>query len=270
MSLKCLVLARGVGRRMKAADEAAGLSEAQRRVADAGLKAMMPVGGRSFLDYVLSSLADAGYRDVGLVIGPDHHHIRRYFEIESPPQRVRVQFLIQAKPLGTADALLAADIWIGDSAFIVLNADNLYPVEALRALSALDGPGLPVFDQGQLIASSNIPVSRVAAFALVELDADGCLARIVEKPGEATIAAAGSRALVSMNCWRFDRRIFSACRDVPRSARGEFELPQAVGLAIERGVRFRAVPAHGPVLDLSARSDVAEVARRLAGVEPRP
>jgi dTDP-glucose pyrophosphorylase len=76
--------------------------------------------------------------------------------------------------------------------------------------------------------------------------------------------------LVSMNCWRFDSRIFSACRDVPRSRRGEFELPEAVGLAVARGVMFRALRAAGPVLDLSRRSDTADVEQRLAGVEPRP
>jgi dTDP-glucose pyrophosphorylase len=73
-----------------------------------------------------------------------------------------------------------------------------------------------------------------------------------------------------MNCWRFDNRIFEACRDVPRSARGEFELPQAVMLAVERGVRFRAVPANAAVLDLSRRGDAAELSRRLAGVVPEP
>ena len=73
-----------------------------------------------------------------------------------------------------------------------------------------------------------------------------------------------------MNCWRFDGRIFEACRAVTRSARGEFELPEAVALAARRGVRFRAIPAAGPVLDLSRRADTADVERRLAGVDPRP
>ena len=73
-----------------------------------------------------------------------------------------------------------------------------------------------------------------------------------------------------MNCWRFDARIFDACRDVPRSARGEFELPEAVGLAARRGVRFKALSAVGPVLDLSRRADTADVERRLAGVRPQP
>ena len=73
-----------------------------------------------------------------------------------------------------------------------------------------------------------------------------------------------------MNLWRFDSRIFAACERVPRSVRGEYELPEAVGVAIRDGVRFKAIPARGPVLDLSRRHDTAEVARRLSGVMPRP
>ena len=92
-----------------------------------------------------------------------------------------------------------------------------------------------------------------------------CL-RIVEKPQEPS----EGRRPISMNCWRFDRRMFQACRDVPLSARGEFELPEAVGLALRCGVRFKTFPARGPVLDLSTRADAADVARRLAGMSPRP
>ena len=73
-----------------------------------------------------------------------------------------------------------------------------------------------------------------------------------------------------MNCWRFDARIFEACRDVPLSQRGEYELPEAVGLAVSRGVIFRTFRATGAVLDLSRRSDVSLVNARLAGVEARP
>jgi glucose-1-phosphate thymidylyltransferase len=102
------------------------------------------------------------------------------------------------------------------------------------------------------------------------VDRDGYLTRIVEKPGREYFDAAGPHALVSMNVWRFDRRIFDACRDVPLSARGEYELPEAVGLAVQRGVKFKTFRAAGAVLDLSRRSDVALVSARLAGVEPRP
>jgi glucose-1-phosphate thymidylyltransferase len=277
--VKAVILARGLARRMRADDDAA-LRPEQARAAAAGLKAMMPVGdadgpdagesSRPFLDYVLSSLADAGFRDVGVVIGPEHDQIRARYTRQIVPSRLRLAWIVQAEPRGTADAVLACESWVGASDFVVLNADNLYPVDVLRALRALDDPGLPVFERDELVRASNIPADRVASFALVRTDAGGWMTDIVEKPGLEAMAAAGPHALVSMNVWRFDARIFAACRDVPRSPRGEFELPLAVGVAIGRGVRFRTVPGRGEVLDLSRRTDVVGVSQRLAGRVPRP
>lgn len=231
---------------------------------------MMPVHGRPFLDYALSALADAGIGRVALVVAPDHDLLRQHYSIAAPPERVAVTFVVQAEPLGTANAILAAEAWTAGEPFLAMNADNLYPVPALRDLAALDAPGLPGFDAEDLVRSSNIPPQRIRAFALIEADQHGHLTGIVEKPGAAAFAAPNGRRLVSMNCWRFDARIFDACRAVPRSARGEFELPEAVGVAVRDGVRFLVRPAAGPVLDLSTRADAAEVARRLDGAPVRP
>ena len=269
-SERAVVLARGLGRRMRAADADAVLSDQQRQAADAGLKAMMPIGGRPFLDYVLSSLADAGMREVALVVAPDHELLRQRYTQEAPPSRLEVTFAVQPEPIGTANAVLAVEQWAGSRDFLVLNADNLYPAAVLRALAALDEPALPAFQRGDLVKSGNIRDSQVHSFALLEVDAAGYLARIVEKPPRGMMDAAGETALLSMNCWRFDDRIFAACRDVPRSDRGEFELPQAVMVAVERGVRFRAIPAGGAVLDLSRRGDAAELSRRLSHLTPNP
>jgi glucose-1-phosphate thymidylyltransferase len=101
-------------------------------------------------------------------------------------------------------------------------------------------------------------------------DDDGYVSGIVEKPSAARLAAAGPGACVSMNCWRLDSRIFSFCREVPASARNEFELPEAIGLAVARGMRIKAIPGDGAVLDLSKRGDIADVERRLADVSARP
>ena len=265
ITTRAIVLARGLGTRMRAPDPAVRLTPEQQRVADAGLKAMIPLNGRPFLDYILSSLADAGIREVALVVAPDHDVLRRYYQSDAPPARVRVIFLVQAQALGTADAVLTAEQWAGRESFLTTNADNLYPVDVLAALAALGEPGLPAFDPDDLVRSSNIPPERLRTFAFLDLDAGGYLTGIVEKPADTT----GARG-ISMNCWRFDERIFEACKDIPRSARGEFELPEAVGLALQRGVPFKTFPAHGPVLDLSTRADAGDVARRLAGTTPNP
>lgn len=242
---------------------------------------MMPIGHastalgaggqpRPFLDFVLSALADAGCHQVCLVVAPDHAAIRRYYEGPGHPARLRITYAVQEIANGTARAVQAARAFAGRDPFLVLNSDNLYPASVLRSLVELDGPGLPAYQRDSLVHDSGFPPGRVTGFAAIEVDPRGCLTRIVEKPGHAYYEAAGPGALISMNVWRFDERIFDACRDVPVSTRGEYELPEAVGLAVTRGVRFRAVPASGAVLDLSRRSDVALVTDRLAGQEARP
>ena len=243
---------------MRAAGSAT-LDTAQAAAADAGMKAMMPFG-RPFLDFVLHALADAGVRDVGLVLGPEHESVRAYYRA-LVTTRIGITFVEQPEPLGTANAVASARPWAGSEPFIVLNADNLYPEEVLAGLVCGRGPALPGFERDSL----GIPIERIGAFALLDLRDDGSLGRIVEKPGVEVMGAAGPRALVSMNLWRFDDRIFEACDAVPISDRGERELPQAVALAVQRGMRFDVVRAQGPVLDLSSRADVANVARALEG-----
>jgi len=272
MTERAIVLARGLGTRMRAADSSAQLTADQQRAADRGVKAMMPVNGRPFLDFILSSLADAGIRLVALVVAPDHAALRRHYQTDAPPTRVRLDFVVQPEPLGTANAVLVTEAWVGGNAFLAMNADNLYPVAVLTQLASLPEPGLPVFEPEELVTSSNIPAERIRSFAILDVDDDGHLVGIVEKPKDVLPPKGGSvkTSRISMNCWRFDQRIFQACRDVPKSERGEFELPEAVGFAVRHGVKFRAFPARGPVLDLSTRADAADVARRLASTIPRP
>jgi glucose-1-phosphate thymidylyltransferase len=266
---RAVILARGLGTRMRRAAEGTAIGDEQARVADTGVKAMIPIG-RPFLDYVLSALADAGITDVCLVIGPEHQRIRDYYETEVVPARLRVTVAIQERPLGTADAVLAAEAFAAGEHFLVLNSDNYYPVEAYAALVASGSAALPGFDREALVKESNIDPERIRSFALLRVAADGTLEDIVEKPDAATFERMGPHALVSMNLWAFPPEIFAACRAISPSARGELELPDAVRLAIgQLGARFRVIPCRAGVLDLSSRGDIAAVAEALKGVEVR-
>ncbi len=267
--IRAVVLAGGRGTRMQKPDPAAPLSPAQAAAADDGWKGMMPIRGRPFLDYVLSSLADAGIERACFVTPPGGGPLRAHYE-RAADGRVSVAFAEQASPRGSGDALLAAEEFTAGQDFLALNSDNLYPVSAIRALRALEGPGLAVFERERLLATSNFTRARVSAFAVLRMSGDGWLQALVEKaPGAAESTA--EPVLLSMNLWRFSPAIFEACREVPLSSRGERELPQAVGWAIAvRGERYRGVPCAEGVLDLSTRADVAEVERRLQDVEARP
>jgi glucose-1-phosphate thymidylyltransferase len=264
--VKAVILARGLGTRMRKEDSAAAIDDRQSAIADTGVKALIPID-RPFLDYVLSVLVASGYKQVCLVIGPEHFELRKYYE-ELETQRFKISFAIQEKPLGTGDAVRAVKSFAGNDHFLLINSDNYYPQIACEKLAGLAEPGLAVFERDAMIAQSNIPAERVVKFAVVDVDANGYLKRIVEKPDEKTLAAMGSELYLSMNCWWFGPKIFEAAAKIKPSPRGELEITDAVQLAIDQlGENFRVLKFKAPVLDLSSRSDIAPVAARLAGTK---
>ncbi len=264
---KAVILARGLGTRMRKADDGATLDASQSAAADAGVKGMIPIG-RPFMDYLISALADAGFADVCLVIGPEHGSVRNHYANDVALSRIRLSFAVQEKPLGTANAVLAAEEFVAGDSFVVLNSDNYYPVSALAELHRRPGPALIAFERNSMVRLGNVPVDRLARFGALDIDDDGFLVRVA---GTSALEQRGADGIyASLNCWLFTPEIFRACRAVPASARGEFELPQAVQLAIDMlGMRFEAVRAHAAVLDLSSRSDIASVAEQLRDVRVR-
>ena len=263
---KAVILARGLGSRMRQQAAGVELDARQSAAADAGVKAMISAGERPFLDYVLSALADAGFTSICLVIGPEHDMIREYYDA-LPKERISISYAIQREPLGTANAVLAAEDFAGEDRVLVINSDNYYPPEALQLLAHADGSAMIGFDKTALIARSNIPAARIAAFAVVSMDAEGNLGEIYEKPDAETLARLGDEALVSMNCWLCGPAIFPAARSIPKSARGEYEITDAVRAAIASGDPYRVIPAASGVLDMSSRGDIASVVAALAGLK---
>jgi len=267
---KAVILARGLGTRMRRADGRAALDEHTAAVADTGIKALIPLY-RPFVDYVLSALADAGYVWVCLVVAPEHDVLRDYYLEQSPPRRVNVEFAVQQEPRGTADAVAAAEAFAGGDPFLVINSDDYYPVEALRRLRHEQGCATALFEMESMLAGSNISADRLRQFAVGKINDQGFLQRILEKPDPAALAAFPRPLWLSMNCWRFGPSIFEACRRICPSLRGELELPDAVQYAIDRlGEPFHVIQVRAPVLDLTHRSDIAPVKALLAGVEVCP
>lgn len=262
--MTAIVLAGGRGRRLQTSDASALPTEAQRRAAARGLKVLMPVGpGRLLVDAVLARLAEAGVTDVVLVVPPDHAELAAHLAAH-PVRGLRTRLVVQPVANGTAGAVAAAAPYVTAPACLVVNGDNIYPAAAIAALAALDGCGMAGFIRASLERESGFTPERVAAFAIVEHDADGWLTGMCEKPPVDTITP---DMPVSMNLWRMDQAMLAACAEVAPSPRGELELPDAVMLAVSRGARVKVVPAAGVVLDLTTAADVAAVSRALAPQE---
>lgn len=264
-----VILAAGIGKRMRQQDTSATVTSQQENTADSGVKALIPFN-RPFLDYSLGALAEADFEQVCLVVSPHQHDLVSHCR-GLDTDRLQIELVTQAEPKGTADAVLAARTAVGaDGEFAVLNGDNYYSVEVLRALQALEGPGLVAFDRAGLLerGESNLDRDRMARFAIVQADSTKRLTRIVEKPDSVTYASLPEPVLVSLNCWRFSPAIFPACEKIPLSERGELELTAAVQFAIdELGEIFRVSTSTAAVLDLSERGDIAPIAAYLENLE---
>ncbi len=282
---RLIILAGGASSRMKKSAAGAADSELFREATEKP-KGMIAVGGdrRPFLDYLLSNIADAGYADVAIVVGARDTSIRDYYERDGAAAQfpsLRISYAPQQippgreKPLGTADAVLAAldanPRWAGGS-FTVCNGDNLYSVGSLRLLLH-DGHRNAMIDYDR--AGLRFSEERIAQFAVLQKDPDGYLLDIVEKPTTAEIASFADRdgrIGVSMNIFRFATDDILPClRAVPlHPTRAEKELSAAVRLLARETPRsVFTIPLSEHVIDLTTQSDIPDVRRLLRDGFPR-
>ena len=263
---KAVILARGLGTRMRKESETANVSKEQAAAAASGVKAMIPIK-RPFLDYVMHNLAEAGFTDVCLVIGEEHTAIRDYYNNKAGLSRIQVHYAIQNEPKGTADAVAAAEEFAAGDSFIVMNSDNYYPLDAFKALNSGNSPALAAFDRTAMVEESNVAEERLQGYAIVETSGE-TMKSILEKPSQDVIDSFGPHALLSMNCWRFTASIFDACKNIEPSPRGEYEITDAVNYDIQNiGQTYTVYPCVQPVLDLSCQNDIESVTQRLIDME---
>src|SRR5438477_8361877 len=109
--LKGLVLSGGAGTRL-------------RPITHTSAKQLVPVANKPVLFYGLEALADAGVREVGIVVGDTHAEIEAAVG-DGSRFGLDVTYLRQEAPLGLAHAVLVAEDFLGDAPFVMYLGDNL-------------------------------------------------------------------------------------------------------------------------------------------------
>lgn len=275
---KAVILARGMGKRMRSSVGQASLDPRVEKFARLGWKPFIPISGKPFVYQQLRVLARLGISEVCLVVGPEHLELKDYFDEVGRELGIVVSFTIQEKPLGTADAVYAARSFVGGDAFLALNGDNFYPRDAVEPVVRAEDHGtcyVGGFKLESLISSGNFGPERIKSFAVMEVDDDLNLIRIVEKPESPEAYRTRYGVLVNMNLWRFSPVIFEACRRVkPHPVRGELELTAAVQLMIDEDLcGVKVTPLDSWALDLTYSADidlVEKVLRRVLGEDLSP
>ncbi len=249
--MKGLILAGGTGSRL-------------RPITHTGAKQLVPVANSPILFQGLRHLADAGIEEVGIVVGDTADEIRSAVG-DGSTWGLAVTYLPQEAPLGLAHAVLIAKDFLGDDEFVMYLGDNLLrdgvTSFAQRFAAARDpeqleaGAAAPPAAQ---ILLAHVPDPQ--RFGVAELDADGSVIRLVEKPADPP----SDLALVGV--YLFDKTIHTAVRSIEPSERGELEITDAIQWLIDNGHRVRQEIIEGWWIDTGKITPLLEANRLLLEV----
>jgi NDP-sugar pyrophosphorylase family protein len=196
---------------MQAVIMAAGLGTRLRPHTLTTPKPMLPVAGRPILEWTIDGLPKE-IDEVILVVGYLKERVIGHFGAE---WRGRKMTYVEQKSLdGTGGAVAACEPLIKDR-FVVLNGDDLYATEDIRA----------VLERGLAVAAQETgPQDR---FGLLATDTEGRLTTIVE-----ATSGVPKGGLVNVGMYGLDRRFFDYPL-VPIKNGAEFGLPQTVATMTE-------------------------------------
>src|ERR1700720_1303307 len=159
--MKALLLAGGAGTRL-------------RPITHTSAKQLVPVANKPILFYGLEAMAEAGIKEIGVIVGDTAAEIMAAVG-DGARWGLNVTYLPQEAPLGLAHCVLIARDFLADEDFVMYLGDNLIRqgVKGFVDRFEFETP------------AAQILLARVAdpeRFGVAELDADGKVVRLVEKP----------------------------------------------------------------------------------------
>lgn len=136
-------------------------------------KAMVPILNKPFLEHLIQYLKGHGITDIILAMSYLPDRIQSYFG-DGTELGVRLTYLIEEQPLGTAGAVKNAEALL-DEPFFVFNGD---------IFTDLDITDMIDFHRKRKAEATiaRTPVDDPTAYGLIDTDAEGRITRFLEKP----------------------------------------------------------------------------------------
>jgi glucose-1-phosphate thymidylyltransferase len=185
---------------------------------------------------------------VGIIIAPETGDEIRAAAGDGERFGVDITYIVQDEPAGLAHAVLTAEPYLGDAPFVMYLGDNLLQ-GGIEDLVAAFREGSP----DALILLT--PVPDPEHYGVAELDAQGRVKRLVEKPPE----PATDLALVGV--YMFTPRIHEAAKAIQPSLRGELEITDAIQWLVDSELAVDSHVVRGWWKDTGRLDDMLEANR---------
>ena len=213
-------------------------------------KPLLPVAGKPFMEHTIEILANAGIREITILLGWRWDRIKHHFG-DGNRFGVKIDYLRQEERLGTAHAIgMARDTFHED--FLTLNGDVV--VTDTMLASILD---FHTTHPGTMIALTR--VDNPERFGIVTLDGTR-VTDIVEKPADPV------SNLANAGIYMFTPEIFEAIERTALSRRGEYEITDSLRPMITRG-EVNGCTLAGPWVDIGMPWDLLTANELLMGMK---
>ena len=240
--MKALILSGGHGTRLRP------LTYSQQ-------KQLIPVANKPVLFYAIEDVIEAGVKEIGIITGPNREQVIE--TVSSVEWDAEITFIHQGDPKGLAHAILVAEEFLDDEEFVMYLGDNILRdgiVEHARRFKELNPDSLILLTE----------VEEPQRFGVAELDKNGRVKRLVEKPK----VPPSNYALVGV--YFFKPVIIEACKDIKPSWRNELEITDAIQWLIDNGYRVEASIVKGWWKDTGKPEDILEANRLiLEDIQPK-
>ena len=207
-------------------------------------KQLIPVANKPILFRVIEAIRDAGITDIGIVVGDTAEEIKTAVG-RGGRWGVKITYILQEHPLGLAHAVRVSRDFLGDERFVMFLGDNV-----------IQGGISGLIEQfGVSKWNSQIVLTRVSQperYGVAELDTDGQVTQLVEKPKEPK----SDLALVGI--YMFDHHIHQAVDNISPSWRGELEITDAIQWLVERDYQVYPYIHRGWWIDTGAPTAMLE------------
>ena len=219
-------------------------------------KQLLPIYDKPMIYYPLSTLMTAGVREILLISTPDD--IPRFRDLlgDGTQLGIRLQYAVQDKPEGIAQAFTIAEDFICREPVCLILGDNIF----YGRLGFEDA--LATVDQGAVVFGCHVHDPR--RYGVLALDAEGNVTDIIEKPR----IPPSSYAVVGF--YAYDGKVAEYAHSLKPSARGELEITDLNRLYLGRGeLRVQKLGRGVAWLDTGTPRSLQEAAVFLATIEER-